>query len=168
MPINAQVLLSVLSHKSTSGDISQTLRVTPATYALSLGDGTGANQAQVAWSDSRTFPAGGEDSFAIRSLTDDRGTVSITAVKVLYIKNTGSEQITIRAGGALQESWDGLGYSNDTGEPGETTLKAGAAIILADPTAAGIPANSSADTIYLQAAPGATYDIVLIGEGTIT
>ena len=76
MPINAQVLLSVLSHESTSGDISQTLRVTPATYALSLGDGTGANQAQVAWSDSRTFPAGGEDSFAIRSLTDDRGTVS--------------------------------------------------------------------------------------------
>ena len=168
MALDAQILLSILAHETSGGDISRTLRATPASYSLSLGNGTGANQAQVAWSDSRTLPAGGEDQVVIRSLTDDRGTVTITAVKLLYIRNTGSQLITISAGGALQESWDGLGYSNDTGEPGETVLKAGAVVVMADPTAAGIPVNVSADTIYLQGTAGQTYEIILIGEGTVT
>ena len=168
MALDAQVLLSILSHESSAGDISRTLRVTPASYSLTLSDGTGANQAQVAWSDSGTFPQGGEATIPIRSLADDRGTVTMTSVKLLYIKNTGSVLFTIRAGSALQECWDGLGYSNDTGEPGETTIRPGAVLVLADPTAAGIAVNTAADTIYLLGNEGQTYEILLIGEGAIS
>jgi len=43
MALNAQITLSILAHETSSGDLSRTLRATPANYALSLGDGTGAN-----------------------------------------------------------------------------------------------------------------------------
>lgn len=170
MALDAQILLSILSHESSAGDISRTLRVTPASYSLVLSDGEGANQAQVTWSDVRTFPQGGEDSIPIRNLVDDRGTITMTSVKVLYIRNlSDTYSFILRAGAALQESWDGIAYSSDTGEPGEITFKPNGVIVFADPTAAGSPANASTDTIYFSSGQeGQSYEILLIGEGTIT
>ena len=170
MALDAQVLLSILSHESSAGDISRTLRVTPASYSLVLSDGTGANQAQVTWSDVRTFPQGGEDSVPIRNLADDRGTITMTSVKVLYIRNLSSTNgFVLKAGAALQESWDGIAYSSDTGEPGEITFKPNSVLVFADPTASGVPANASADSIYFSdGQAGQAYEILLIGEGTIS
>ena len=40
MALNAQVNLSLLAHETASGDLSSTIRVTPASYAAAIGDGT--------------------------------------------------------------------------------------------------------------------------------
>ena len=169
MALNAQILLSILAHESSSGDISQTLRATPATYSLTLGNGTGANQAQVVWSDSRTIPGGGQDTVPLRTLADDRGSVSFTAVKAMYIKNTSANPVQLALGDDLQESWaSGPGYAVDGGNYGETNIAAGGCLFFSDPTAGGAAVQQSADTIYINGNAGATYEIILIGEGTVT
>jgi hypothetical protein len=169
MALNAQILLSILAHESSSGDISQTLRATPATYSLALGNGTGANQAQVVWSDSRTVPAGGQDTIPLRTLTDDRGSVSFTAVKAMYIRNTSQSSIQLALGESLQEAWtSGPGYAVDGNNYGETNIATGGCLFFSDPTAGGAVVPQNEDTIYINGSAGATYEIILIGEGAAT
>jgi hypothetical protein len=169
MALNAQILLSILAHETSSGDISQTLRATPATYSLTLGNGTGANQAQVVWSDSRTIPGGSQDTVPLRTLTDDRGSVSFTAVKAMYIRNTSQSSIQLALGDALQEAWtSGPGYAVDGNNYGETNIAAGGCLFFSDPTAGGAVVPQSEATIYINGASGLTYEIILIGEGTVT
>ena len=149
MALNAQITLSILAHETSSGDLSRTLRATPANYALSLGDGTGANQAQVVWSDSRTV-SGPSETLNLSSLPDTRDgasvSVALTAVKVAYIRNAHATTALTVSGGPF-----GSGY----------TLPAGAAAVHADPSAGGLAATNVT-------VAGATYEIVLIGEGTVT
>lgn len=161
MPLNAQILLSILAHESTSGDISQTLRVTPATYALSLGDGTGANQAQVAWSDARTIAAAGSSTIDLAAAADDRGVVVFSAIKLIYVRNTGANEIALSDG-----TWGGSPFDDISASP--FTIQPDAAFLLASPTAAGYAVGGGDQTIVFSSTLGGTYDIVLIGEGTIT
>ena len=77
MALNAQIALSILAHETSIGDLSRTLRATPANYALSLTDGTGANQAQVVWSDSRTATTSNDD-LTLWNLSDTRDGASVT------------------------------------------------------------------------------------------
>ena len=151
MALNAQILLSILAHESDAGDISRTLRATPATYALALTDGTGANQAQVAWSDSRTVTAAADYDFPNASgFTDDRGTVSFTVINAIYIRNTGPVTMTFSFPDVI----------------GELFLQAGAAFFISRSDAAGWTVG--AVSVFNPNALDGTYDIVLIGEGTIT
>ena len=144
MPINAQVLLSILSHESTSGDISQTLRVTPATYSLSLGDGTGANQAQVAWSDAGTIAAGADDILNVAGLTDDRGTVAFTAVKLIYIRNTGPVPLNLIGNGDWATGPQKLPNTSNYEIP------AGGCWVATNPTAAGWSVGASPKYLTIQ------------------
>ena len=157
MPINAQVLLSILSHESTSGDISQTLRVTPATYSLSLGDGTGANQAQVAWSGVIATPA----TVNLKSLTDDRGTVSLSAIKTILVVNDGPDDLRWNGG-----SW----AAGPLGTPSGSSygVPAGGAWIATAPSATGWAVGGAPQTMLFDSTGTATFSIILIGEGTIT
>jgi hypothetical protein len=165
MALNAQILLSILAHESDAGDISRTLRATPATYALALTEGTGENQSQVVWSDSRVVGAAADDIPDIRALTDDRGTVSFSAVKVIYIRNTGAVSLNWIG----NEDWDTgpqklPDSSNYEIPPGGTWLAT-------NPSAAGWTATGSGEYITINNQSGSTagaYEIILIGEGTIT
>jgi hypothetical protein len=161
MPLNAQILLSVLAHETANGDISRTLRATPATYALALTDGTGENQAQVVWSDSRTASQF-TSTIDLEALQDDRGTVSMTAIKALYVRNTGAVAVNWNGG-----SWVGGPLS----APSDclVSIPAGGAMLFVAPTAGGYPVTGSPNTIDVDTPSGSTtYDIILIGEGTVT
>ena len=165
MPLNAQVLLSILAHETSSGDISQTLRATPATYSLSLTNGTGANQAQVAWSDAGTIDSQGDHTPDIRALTDDRGTISFSAVKLIYIKNTGSVALNLVGNGDWNTGPQKLPDTSNYEVP------AGGVWLATNPTAAGWTATGASKYITIQnqsASTAATYEIILIGEGTVT
>lgn len=167
MPLNAQILLSILAHETSSGDLSRSIRVTPANYAAALSDGTGASQAQVVWSDSRAVAPGGYDNVNLRSLADDRGSISITAVKAWFIRNTGPVSFSFGAYGTSQET-----YSLPIGEEGTgiATSPPGGVAFFMNPTAAGWPTNSPTANfvVYNNSLQNATYDIVFIGEGTIS
>jgi hypothetical protein len=152
MPLNAQIALSIVAHETTAGDLSKTMRVTPANYAVAVADGTAANQAQVAWSDSKTLAAASE-SFSLSSLSDTRdgspATVSMTAVKAAYVRNKGASSLAF-AGSPFPAS--GI------------TVAAGAVAFQCDPSAAGMAASG----VTVTGTIGGEYEIMLIGEGTVT
>lgn len=160
MALNAQITLSILAHETSSGDISRTLRATPVSYALSLTDGTGANQAQVVWSDSRTL-SGSPDTLALGSLTDDRGTVTFTAIKVIYIKNNGNATMLWSDG-----TWGGGPFDDISSSP--VSIRPGGVLAIAAPDASGFSVDVGSQTIVLSSASsGVAYDIALIGEGSV-
>lgn len=167
MALNAQILFSIVAQESSSGDMFSQMRVTQASYAASLTDGTGANQAQIAWSDSRVVGASESDDLVLTALVDDRGTVSFSSIKSWYVKNTSQYQVTLgrdQQGDVLPTNpWSGWVYGNGTG----FTMSPGGAIAHCSPSASG-EGVAAGSRIRVSAAEGATYDIVLIGEGTVS
>ena len=71
MALSAQINLLLMAHETSSGDLSRTLRATPASYSLAIADGTGDNQAQVVWSASRTATTSNDD-LMLSALADTR------------------------------------------------------------------------------------------------
>jgi hypothetical protein len=152
MPLQAQLALSFLAQESSSGDLSRTMRVTPATYAAALSDGSGAGKAQVAWSDARTL-SGASENLNLSSLADVRdgsaAVVTITAAKAIYIRNTHSSASQTFSGGPLTASG--------------VVVAAGGVCFLCNSSASGLGAG----TVGVAGSSGATYEIVIVGEGTI-
>ena len=177
MALTAQIALSILAHETSSGDISRTLRATPVSYAASLSDGTGANQAQVVWSASRTATSAGE-TLDLRSLADTRedsaAVVSFTAIKTLFIRNTGVAPLRIGGLSAINSPWAGLPNAGTLSCSTPYQLAPGACLCLCDPSDSGLGggvqpiAGVSYFARFSTSSSSTTYDIVLIGEGTIT
>lgn len=162
MALTAQIALSILAHETSSGDLSRTLRATPANYALTLTDGTGANQAQVVWSDSRTATTSNDD-INLTSLADTRDgaavAVAFTQVKLVYVRNTHATA-NLRIGGVA-----GLGVFAGLPVTVALTLPPGGGYLFTAPTAAGVVAGTAR---FAAETGSCTYDVVLIGEGTVT
>jgi hypothetical protein len=158
MALSAQISVSVLVHESSSDSLSAALRVTPATYATTLSNGTGAGQAQIAYSETGTIPDGDDVSFSFGSLSDDRGSVTLTAIKTIYIKNTGTVELIVSGNAA----WS-------TAPMGQVLVAAGGVLAMTNTSAAGW--TSSQASAALAIANGeqtqGSYELVLIGEGTV-
>lgn len=162
MPLNAQISLSIVSHESSTDELSSQIRVTPATYGLVLTNGTGANQCQLAFSDSAMVQDGNESSYTFSAMVDDRGVVSMTAVKVIYFKNTGSVSLDI----GKNASWTTGPFAAERG----CVVPAGGCVVLVAPTAAGWSTSEAgaALSVFNDGESSGTYDILLVGEGTIS
>jgi len=149
MSLSAEVLASVVARETGTGDLVVNSRFTKYDFFREFADGTGADQAQIVFSDSRTAPQG---SFTIllSAISDVRNgstaLVNFSAVKVIMVKNTHAAY-TITLTGAFSG-----------------TIKPGGVFLLVDPSAAG----ASPSSLFFETTAGATYDLVVIGEGTIT
>jgi hypothetical protein len=167
MPLNAQIMLSILAHETSAGDLSRTLRATPASYALSLTDGTGANQAQIVWSDSRTATTSNDD-LPLKTLPDTRDgaavVVAFSNIKLVYVKNTSATE-TLRIGGVA-------GVTAFAGLPPAAAIQIdpGGCYFFCSPAGDGPSAGIGVEAVarFASVSGSCTYDIVLIGEGTIT
>jgi len=159
MALSAQISVSVLVHESSSDSLSAALRVTPATYATTLANGTGAGQAQIAYSETGTIPDGDEATFPFGSLSDDRGSVALTAIKTIYVKNTGSVDLVVSGN---------LAWS--TAPLGQVQVAAGGVLAMANTTAAGWTSSQASAALVISNAyqTQGAYELVLIGEGTVS
>lgn len=148
MSLTADVLLSLYADESGGGDIHASRRSTRYNYARQFTTGTGADQAEIVYSDARTAPSG---SFTIllTAISDTRNgqsvTVNFSAVKAILIRNTHATN-SIFFSGAFT-----------------ATVKPGGAFAIVDPTAAGVPGSS----LGVTTTTGTTFDIVIIGEGAV-
>lgn len=149
MSLSAEVIASVVARESGAGDLAVNSRITKYDFFREFTDGTGGDQAQITFSDSRVA-ASGSFTILLSSIADTRNgapaTVSFSAVKVIMVKNT-HPAYTITIGGAFSG-----------------VIKPGGVFLLVDPSAAGAASAS----LSFETTAGATYDIVVIGEGTVT
>lgn len=147
MSLSAEVFFQIVAVETDTADIAKNARVTKADYFKALADGTDANQAQIVWSDSRV--SGGTDTLQLSNLADTRDGAAVTivfsAVKALYVRNTGNTH-TLTLTGSFTGS-----------------VAPGGMLAVVNPTAAG----ASASSLFVTSTAGATYDIVVAGEGTI-
>lgn len=165
MDISAQIVVQLSASETESGSISNLSKSTSVRDAITLTTGTGANQAQVAFSAAKTITANSSQVLDLADLDDSRGALAFTAIKILYIKNTGTVPI----------KWIGYGDWN-TGpqklpDDSELEIPAGGLYLATNPSAAGWSVGASAEYLTLEnqhASTPATYDVVMIGEGSIT
>jgi hypothetical protein len=166
--LNAQILLQILATENSSSDLSTTVRRTNVSESLTFTNGTGANQAQIVWSDSRTIAADDGDILDFQAgLADDRGSVAFASIKAIYIRNTGTVPLSWQSL-AEPEYW-GSGPLQ-AGESQGMDIPAGGLVLLTNPSAAGWIVESGDEQIQFinsSETTAAAYDIILIGEGAI-
>ena len=134
--------------------------------------GVGANQAQRAWaSEGRTLSASTEDIdlFDFGSLDigggagKDQlgGSMALTGIKMLYIKNRSTSAADLVVGGkGASTAWTSLLATNTF----TITLKPGQILMTTDPSAAGMAVADTTNHLLTMTSGGAcTYDIALIG-----
>ncbi len=168
MELNAQILLQIVAAETSSSDLSTTARSTTISRAVAFTTGTGISQAQLVWSDSRTIAASGTETLDLAELADDRGTVVLSAVKAIYIRNTGAAVLNLTGGGP-PEDWEAGPVKTPSGSLLE--IPAGGIYLATNASAAGWAVGSSPQWVIVNNAStttAATYDIVLIGEGSLT
>lgn len=155
MALDAQILLSILAHESSAGDISRTLRVTPASYSLVLSDGVEVNQAQFAWSDSGSVDANGTtfDTFALADVVDGvQTTKSFGCLKCIYVRNTSvATNIT-------------LAFAQWVGLPSSMVIRPQGVFISIAPNTNGYATAGLGHSFTLSSSIGASYEVLLIGH----
>lgn len=152
MSLDAQITVSVVSQESASVGLAQSMRVAQAAYSQSFVAGTGAGQSQVSWTALRTL-SGASETLNLSALAEVRSgsaaTVNLTAVKALYFKNTGTMALSV-AGAPFPA--------------GGVSIAPGGCVAQVDPTAGGMAASG----VTVTGSAGGAYEIILLGEGTVS
>lgn len=148
------------------GTLSFPLKVS---RVFSLADGTGADQANQVFSDTRSLAASGsEDLDLAGGLSNAFGqTLTFSAVKALLIKASSSNAHDLKVGGAATNafaSW--VGDATDV-----LVIKPGGALLLVAPDADGYAVTVDTGDVLTVANGGAvsaiSYDIVIVGVATV-
>lgn len=160
MPLVTQIAPYIKATKTTVGDL------VTATYPLDLrtvydlASGTGANQADLIFSDTRSTNATGEVLDLDGPLTDNFGnTVTFARIKLMMVKASAANVVNVSVGGDDWATWAGGTTPTVTVRPGGMLM-----LVAPDATAYAVTATS-ADGLKIAASTTGTvsYDIVLIG-----
>jgi hypothetical protein len=158
----SSVYLKLSSILTGTGDLQTPTSQFLYDKVIDLANGTGADQANQVWSDTRTLTTGANETLDINgSLTNAVGSsVTFTKVKVILIKNKGTT--TLSVGGAASNGFISfVGSATDV-----IKIPPGGLLLLSAPDATGFAATAAtADQLKITNSAGASidYDIVLIG-----
>lgn len=164
MSLDTSISLRVSATLTSALDLATVSVPLDKTYACTLSDGTGANQAQKIFHDQRTLAASGTENLDLAgTLTDALGqTITFSKIKAVVFfaasGNTNSVQVTRPAsnGAALfMAAGDGI------------ALLPGAAFAWFSPNATGVSVTAgTGDLITVTnsaGSTGVTYDVIIIG-----
>ena len=133
--------------------------------SASLSNGTGANQANALWADTRTLSASATENLDLAGvLTDAFGsTLTFTKIKALLIEADDANVNDVVIGGAASNAWLALfGDATDT-----LKIKPGGFILIVAPDANGLAVTASTGDILKVAngggGSGVTYTINIVG-----
>lgn len=159
----AVVLNATLSGDSDIGTSSHTIN---QNYKTTFTSGTGANQANQMWADTRTIAASGADDLDLAGgITNALGTtITFTSIKGIIVSaaaaNTNDVQIGGDATAALAELF---AHSSDI-----INVKPGGTFAIVNPNANGYAVTATtADILQItnsSSGTGVTYDIIIVGE----
>jgi len=156
---NTNVVIQIQNEKAL--DLDTVLDTLNVNAGISWTYGTGANQANLLWHDSRSTDDTGETINVYDGgveVTAFGGDLTMEAIKLLYIKNT-HDTLTLRVGGAATAA---LGIFADISDIIE--IPPGGFFLWTCPTAAGIDTTVNKNLkLAAKTAGTITYDIVMMG-----
>jgi hypothetical protein len=165
MSLTTRVQVHLHATQTVAADLSSADSVLNLQSILNLANGTGANQANVIWSDTRSLgPSASEDIDLIGGgLVDPFGVaVAPSKLRVIMISSASSNLNDMTLFG------DALGPAFLNTAATTVTLKPGGVFLLTDPSAAGIAIGAGAtDIIQIANAAGVntiSYSIVVVGS----
>lgn len=157
----SSLLLKLAARLSGAIDLSTTRQDIDYSKLLELANGTGANQANQVFVDSRSLASGANETIDLSgSLTNAIGeSVTFTAIKVLMIKNNGTTALTVGNAASNQ-------FSSYLGAAAHTMIVPAGGVALHTAPSAGFAVTAgTGDQLKVENAAGATcaYDLILIG-----
>jgi len=156
---SSNVVINIQNKKAL--DLDTVLDTLNVNTGVSWTFGTGANQANLLWHDSRSTDDTGEtiNVYDGGSETDAfGGDLTMEAIKLLYVKNTHAT-LTLKVGGASSAA---IGIFSDTTDIIE--IPPGGFFLWCCPTAAGIVTTTNKNLKIASKSSGTiTYDIVALG-----
>ena len=155
--LNAILSGSLIGQYKKTSDLTTVIEAINHTFSSSYSNGTGENQANAFYSDTRSL-AGTNESFDLNAITDIYGsTLNFTSIKFMYVKNksTTSGELLTLSGDFLASMDGGTGPTHAIGPSG---------IFLADNPIDGFSVvNTTQDTLTITNAQSFSYDIILLG-----
>jgi len=165
--LTTKISLGFATQYTSSGDLSTATDVMNISRSVDLTSGTGANQANVLFTDSRGLVDNADndanevlDIYASGTLKDSLGTLlTIEKLKAIYVYNTCTTQSLLMGGGTTP-----VGFCADASDI--ITIPPGGKIMMSAPNATGWAVTTNKNIKFQQA--GAltgtlTYEIILIG-----
>ena len=154
--------VNIESEKAQS-EISKTTDRINKIYQSVLSAGSGADQADELWSDSRSIAASGNDDIDLAgSLTNAFGdTITFAEVKGVFVYNSSPNAASILTVGASGGSWPANPWQANCGPNGM--------FVQFEPESGETVTATTADTLRITNQDGtntATYDIIIVGVST--
>jgi hypothetical protein len=165
VPLDTKLSVALTANQTSPLDLVSRSAPLSVGFRKALTNGTGANQANLVWSDQRTIAASGNDDLDLAgTLTDAFGaTITFARIKTLMIKAADTNVNNVVVGGASSTfaTWV-------TGTNPAVLVRPGGLLVLSasDATAYAVTATS-ADTLRITnggAGTSVVYDIILIGS----
>jgi len=164
--LNAKITTTINAQQSTKLDLTQPEADIAKTYSEQYSDGTGADQAQLIFSDSRTATGSSSDNLDLAgSLVGALGaTLTFAAVKEIIVKNKSAAN-QLRVGKKIANGFAGP-FDQTAGALG-VIVEPNGLLHLRNPGAAGWPVTAAtADLLSIENLGATTtdYDVILIGK----
>lgn len=159
MALVTQIAPYIKATKTTAADLVTATQPMDLRTVYDWASGTGANQADLIYSDTRTTDATGE-TLDLDGLTDSFGvSVVFARIKMMLIRAAAGNTLDVYVGGGDWATW--VANSSDI-----VSVKPGGMLLLVAPAATAYAVTASTgDGLLIKASTtgNVTYDIVLIG-----
>lgn len=167
MALDTKILLTIQATLTTAADLLTT--TSPLAYPIThhWDSGTGADQADLFWTDTRTIAASGTDDLDLNgSLTFLGSNVNFARIRLLAITADPTNTNNLTVGNATTNAWGG-GTTPFGGATTTTRVVPGATHLYIADSATGMAVTAgSVDTLRIANSGGGTtvtYSIILIG-----
>lgn len=164
MPLGSALSVKLLATRTGSLDIEALASTIDRTTTIQHADGTGANQATIMWSDTRTLSSSATESLDLSgsALTDAFGAaVALTSIKGIILYSNPANTVNLTIGNVTNGLATIFGAATQS-----FTLHPGELLVKWTPLAAGyVVTAGTADLLKVaNGAASSTYDIILIGN----
>ena len=166
MALTGDVIFKLTATYTSAKDLSTVTDPFAISNTIALSSGTGANQADLLFHDTRTIAASGTDDLDLAgSLTDSLGaTLTFVKVKTIYVSAASGNTNSVVVGGAASNQF--VAWVGDATD--KVNILPGGAFMLCAPSAAGYAvAAGSTDVLRIansSSGTSVTYNIAI--EGT--
>lgn len=167
---NLKITTSISGSQTNAKDLTTPQADIVESFVQSYTDGTGADQAQLIFADTRTLSGSGAESLDLAGgLTHELGgTITFTAIKEIILVPAAANAGNIRLGRVVTNGFAGP-FDQTAGSLGVVATPDGI-IHLRNSSATGWAVTAAtADLLRVENldAAAVTYDIIIVGEGTV-